>query len=79
MGVYFTTVMTTVEGDETREFESNTTTGWGAAVPAGLALSFSKNLFLNAQYTLNWLWSNTALENDLLHMATVGVGINFGP
>jgi hypothetical protein len=77
LGIFFSTLKTSV-GESGDDFTSVTRTGWGMAVPVGLTLAIGKTLFLNGNYTLNWLWSNNYFENDIMHVVNVGLGINLG-
>jgi hypothetical protein len=75
LGLYFSSLKTTVPG----VFETTvSTTGFGLGVPIGGVLSISKGVFINLNYTLNWLWSNEFIKNDLLHTFNVGIGFNLG-
>ena len=47
---------------------------FGLGVPVGGTFSIGESVFINANYTLNWLWENDLFENNLLHAFNVGVG-----
>jgi len=77
LGVYFSWVSSEVV--ETGEsHESVGTTGFGMGIPIGAAVSIGETLFINGNYTLNWLWSNEFFENDLLHAFNIGIGFRLG-
>jgi hypothetical protein len=79
LGIYFSnTQRTTVDANGKEDYASFKTSGLGLGVPLGLTLGLGKTLFLNANYTLNWLWDNDALKDNLLHAVNVGVGFNLG-
>ena len=46
----------------------------GMQIPLGVVLNVSPKVFINAGYTLNWLWSNDALTNDMMHSFVAGLG-----
>ena len=77
MGLYFSTVelAVTQTGDEYATWGSS---GWGLGVPAGATLFLSDTVFINAEYFLNWMWSNEAFDNDLMHWLVLGVGFSWG-
>ena len=33
-------------------------------------------VFINADYFLNWMWSNDAFNSDLMYTALLGIGFN---
>jgi len=76
-GVYFTRVERAVTntGENFTKWHSM---GLGMGVPIGLNLSVGKTLFLNANYTLNWLWGNDALKDNAIHTANLGIGFKTG-
>ena len=44
--------------------------------PVGVAVSLRESLLISLDNTLNWMWSNEAFDNDLLHAFKVGIGVN---
>ncbi len=77
VGTYFTTIKTTITSiDET--YSSVSTVGWGFGVPLGLTVSIGETLLISGNYTLNWMFSNEAFDNDLLHTFNLGVGFILG-
>ena len=84
-GTYFSQLKTSVTStvgiqDETYSgsFTSETALGFGLGVPVGVALSLGESLLLTANYTLNWLWENEFLDNDILNSFSLGVAFRFG-
>ncbi len=77
LGLYFTTVETAVTqtGEEYTRWGSS---GWGLGVPLGITVSMGDTVFINAEYFLNWMWSNEAFDNDLLYTFLLGFGFNLG-
>ena len=76
-GVYFTDLEESNLTEDT--FSSKSTLGFGLGVPLGLTLPLGESLLFNMNYTLNWLWSNDAFENNILHSVNAGLGFLFGP
>ncbi len=77
LGLYFSTVETAVT-QTGEEYARWGTSGWGMGVPLGINVSIGDTVFIKAEYFLNWMWSNDAFDNDLLHMLFLGVGFNLG-
>ena len=84
-GMYFaqleTNVTSTVgiqDQDVGGSYSSETGLGMGMAFPLGVVLTLSDSLLLTANYTLNWLWGNEFLDNDILHSVSMGIGFKFG-
>ena len=77
LGAYFSTLETTnvTTGEPSSKISID---GAGLGVPVGFAFSFTRRFFLNTNYTLNWLWDDTFLKNNILSAVNVGLGINFG-
>jgi hypothetical protein len=77
IGVYFTWLdrQNVATGES---FSSVEKTGFGLGVPIGGTFSIGETVFINANYTLNWLWENELLKNDLLHSFNLGLGYKFG-
>jgi hypothetical protein len=71
-------------GTQNSHFKSNTTnfeftsSDWGfyGGGSAGINISLSEMIFLNAEYELAWL-SNTYYKDGLINSAMVGIGIKF--
>lgn len=59
-------------------YSSIETTGMGLGIPIGGTFSIGKTVFINANYTLNWLWDNEILKDDLLHAFNLGIGFKLG-
>jgi len=82
-GMYFSQLTRSIsyeyEGLDDGSYTSETATNFGLGFPVGVSVSISDKMMLNASYTLNWLWDNPFLDNDLLHAFGVGVGFSFGP
>ena len=77
LGMYFTWL--TEENVSTGEsYDSAGIAGGGMSIPVGLALSIGKSLFINANYTLNWLWASDFFESDIVHAFNLGVGFKLG-
>ena len=77
LGVYFSTVETAVT-QTGEEYAKWSTSGWGMGVPIGMTLCLGDTAFINGQYILNWMWSNEAFDNDILHTAQLGIGFKLG-
>jgi hypothetical protein len=77
IGVYFSW-LNAQHVDTGESYSSVGTTGLGLGVPLGGALSIGKSVFVNANYTLNWLWENDLFKDDLLHSFNVGIGLKLG-
>jgi len=77
LGLYFSTVETAVT-QTGEEYASWGSSGWGLGVPLGITVSMGDTAFINAEYFLNWMWSNEAFDNDLLHTVLLGIGFNLG-
>ena len=84
-GMYFAQLETNVAAhigpaDEpvSGSYTSETGLGFGLGVPVGIALSLGDSILLTANYTLNWLWGNEFLENDILNSVSLGIGFTFG-
>jgi hypothetical protein len=75
LGLYFSSLRTTRANSSESTVSS---TGFGMGIPVGGTLSISKGVFINVNYTLNWLWSNQYVKNDILHVVNVGLGFNLG-
>ena len=77
LGLFFSTVETAVTrtGEEYARWGAS---GWGLGVPLGITVFMGDTVFINAEYFLNWMWSNEAFDNDLLHTVLLGVGFNLG-
>ena len=72
--VYFSSLKSSTEATS-ESYTVATKSGWGLAVPAGVALNISERAFLRVGYELNWLWSNEFVESSLVHMFVAGVGL----
>jgi hypothetical protein len=77
LGLYYSTVETTVTRTG-EEYASWGASGWGLGVPLGVTALIGDTVFINAEYFLNWMWSNDAFDNDLLHTFLLGVGFTWG-
>ena len=77
IGVYFSWLNR--ENVATGEsFSSVERTGFGLGVPIGGTFAIGETVFINANYTLNWLWENELLKDDLLHSFNLGLGFKLG-
>ena len=72
LGVYITTTKTHFA---TKPTATVVQTGFGMGVPLGLTISLSKTFALNFNYTLNWLWSDNAIQDNIIHSLNGGIGI----
>jgi hypothetical protein len=77
IGVYFSWLDREVVATG-ESFSSIEKTGFGLGVPAGGTFSIGETVFINANYTLNWLWDNELLKDDLLHSFNLGLGFKLG-
>jgi hypothetical protein len=81
-GMYFSELTVSVDPvyDEASggSLTSGTAANFRLGIPPGLSISISDSIMLNANYTLNWLWDNPFLDNNLIHAVGVGVGFTFG-
>jgi hypothetical protein len=77
LGVYFTSTEIALT-DTGGNYNKRHSMGLGMGVPIGLNLSIGKTLFINANYTLNWLWGNDALSSNAIHTANLGIGFKTG-
>jgi hypothetical protein len=84
-GMYFSQLQTNVSSNigvqdqpVSGGFTSETALGFGLGVPVGIAVSLGDSILLTANYTLNWLWENEFLENDILNTVSLGLGFTFG-
>jgi hypothetical protein len=77
LGLYYSTVETTVTRTG-EEYASWGASGWGLGVPAGVTVSIGKTVFINAEYFLNWMWSNDAFDNNILNTFFLGLGFTWG-
>jgi outer membrane protein W len=77
LGVYFSWLEITL-AQTGEEVSRSSATDFGIAVPLGGTLSISQSMFINANYTLNWLWDSRFLKDDLLHTFNVGLGWKLG-
>ena len=77
LGVYFSTVETAVAQTGT-EYAKWSAAGWGMGVPLGATLSLGDSVFINGEYFLNWMWTNAAFDNDILHSFHLGLGFRLG-
>jgi hypothetical protein len=72
-GIYFSwfsrELVTTGE-----RYDSIGDTGFGMAIPLGMAVSVSDKMFISANYTLNWLWEGDLLKDDILNSVNIGLG-----
>ena len=75
LGLYFSTVEIAVTQTGT-EYAKWGSSGWGMGVPLGVTLSMGDTAFINADYFLNWMWSNDAFDSDLMHTFLLGIGFN---
>lgn len=73
IAVYFSSMTVTNESIG-ESYTAFATSGWGMQIPLGVVLNLSPKVFINAGYTLNWLWSNDALANDMMHSFVAGLG-----
>ncbi len=76
-GIYFSRLSREIVATG-ESFSSIEKTGLGLGVPIGGAFSIGETVFINANYTLNWLWENELLEDDLLHSFNLGLGFKLG-
>jgi hypothetical protein len=74
LGVYITSTKTEFA---TRPSNTAVQTGFGVGIPVGATVSLGTRFALNFNYTLNWLWSENHLQNDLAHAFNAGVGFRF--
>lgn len=77
LGLYFSW-MTSQNVESEESWDSAGISGAGLGVPIGATLSLGETLFINANYTLNWLWSNDYFESDILHAFNLGLGFKVG-
>lgn len=75
LGLYFSSLRTTIGNTSETTVSS---TGFGLGIPVGGTFSISKGVYINLNYTLNWLWSSAYFKNDILHAVNVGLGFNLG-
>jgi hypothetical protein len=75
--VYFSSLNVTTEA-ASESYTALSTSGWGLGIPLGVAFNVSEKVYINAGYTLHWLWDNQALDNDLIHVVGAGLGIQLG-
>ena len=75
-GVYFSELKTTTVTNQTTTTRGMS--GTGLSVPLGFIFNINERVFLNANYTLNWLIDNDFLENGILNSFGLGLGINWG-
>jgi hypothetical protein len=73
-GVYISFLDTT-DLETTRQTTLGTS-GLALAVPVGFVYSVGERMFLNVNYTLNWLVDNEFLDNGLTHVVGVGLGFS---
>jgi hypothetical protein len=52
--------------------------GFAFAIPAGFVYSLNERVFLNFNYTLNWLVDNDYLENGIINAFGLGLGFLLG-
>jgi hypothetical protein len=72
LGVYITTTKTNFA---TKPSDTVVRTGFGMGVPIGFTISLGKMFALDFNYTLNWLWSNNAIQDNIVHSLNGGIGI----
>lgn len=79
-GMYFTTLDTNWQGTVGVQnqpvsggFSSQTELGFGIGVPVGVAFTASDAFLITANYTLNWFWDNSFLDNEILNAFSLGV------
>lgn len=53
------------------------TSGFGLGIPIGGSLNLGEKFLIDAQYTLNWVWSNEAFQDDIVHAYSAGLGLRF--
>jgi hypothetical protein len=72
LGVYITTTKTNFA---TKPSDTVVQTGFGMGVPVGLTIALGKTFALDFNYTLNWLWSDNAIQDNIVHSLSGGIGI----
>lgn len=72
LGVYITTTKTKFA---TKPSNTVVQTGFGLGVPIGFTISLGKSFALNFNYTLDWLWSDNAIRDNIVHSLNGGIGI----
>jgi hypothetical protein len=77
IGMYFSWLNSEIVATG-ESFSSVEKTGFGLGVPIGGTFSIGETVFINANYTLNWLWDNELLKDDLLHSFNLGLGFKLG-
>jgi hypothetical protein len=77
IGVYFSWLNREVVATG-ESFSSIEKTGLGLGVPIGGTFSIGETVLINANYTLNWLWENELIKDDLLHSFNLGLGFRLG-
>ena len=75
LGVYISFLDTTTINDNRQTTDGMS--GAALAVPAGFVYSLGDRMFLNFNYTLNWLIDNDYLENGIIHAFGLGLGFTF--
>ena len=76
-GMYFTTFERSAVLPQIESVSWNTT-GAGMSVPVGISVFAGDTLVISLGYSLQWLWTNEALENDLVHAVVLGLGFKTG-
>lgn len=82
-GMYFSELTTSATGTVGKQpvsgsYTSESTLGFGLGVPVGVSFSLGESILLTANYTLNWLWDNEFLDNDIMNNFSLGLGFRFG-
>ena len=77
LGVFYSQVEVAVTRTG-EDYSSWGASGWGLGVPLGVTALIGDTVFINGEYVLNWMWSNDAFDNDLLHTLLLGVGFRWG-
>jgi len=75
VGVYISYLESTSSNNDRTTITGQS--GVAFAIPAGFVYSLNERVFLNLNYTLNWLVSNDYLQNGIINSFGLGLGFTF--